>query len=293
MKKKVDIREFFKEEYRKDFDFSQSSDLIRRKEAHAHPTKLFEEADLSRWAQTQRGLTHFTKAKSIFSKEYLETVKARSDFFFKERGFLRGNVLDVGGGWGLCREWWEPVASDVYIVHDPDLEVFLHGAHEIVRDHFQRAFTLPMVFVEGFGEELPYEEGVFDTCLIAATLDHCIDPEKVLAQAYRCLQGSGGVILIIQRCDATERTQQPNILKRLLKGLLNPKRLLAKLYLWLFYRRPHLHRFSRQDIIVMLERAGFSLIRVINLPQTNNVYGFEAKKKPLDRRQAELNDHIA
>lgn len=282
MRAKKDIRELFEKGKQADFDFSQSPDFIRRKEESAQQAKLFEKGDLSRWARTQRGLMHFTKVKSIFSKEYVETGVLQRDSFFRERGGLKGNVLDIGGGWGLYRQWWKPEVSDVYFVHDPGIERYLRGAHKIHHDYYQRAFSLPMTFVEGFGEELPYENEVFDTCLIADSLDHFVEPEKVLAEAYRCLQSASGAVLILQKCDAGERSRQPNILKRLLKNLRNPRRFLSKIYHWLFYKGHHLHHFSSEDIVTLLEQAGFSKVQVTGLAKAKSIYAFEANRGPLD-----------
>jgi ubiquinone/menaquinone biosynthesis C-methylase UbiE len=280
MKNKEAITELFEENKQEGFDFSRYPDLIRRKKDNTQKIGSFKKDDLSKWTKAQRGLVHWTNLGGVFSNKSVGRDIIIRSSFFKERGFLKGSVLDIGGGWGLYRQWWEPNESDFYIVHDPGIDRFLHGAHKAHKEHYQRAFSLPMTFVEGFGEELPYRNEIFDTCLIASTLDHCVSPEKVLAEAYRCLKGREGVMLILQRCDTPQRsTTYIYFLKRLLKILCEPKRLLSEIYHRLFFRVGHLHHFSDKNIVMLLEQAGFCNIKTSIVAGMGNFYAFEAKKE--------------
>ncbi|MBN1995836.1 MAG: class I SAM-dependent methyltransferase [Anaerolineae bacterium] len=252
--------------------------LVRRKEE----TKALKGKSLEEWAKAQRAFLRWTKDKKIFTEEYLQNGKKMYDLFFSEKGLLQGNVLDIGGGWGLFRQWWSPRETDVFIVHDPGLERFLRGPHPLHHVYYERAFNLPMTFVEGFGEDLPYNNETFDTCLVAAALDHCLDPEQVLAEMYRCLK-KDGAILVIQHCHSAQperRSPRPPLPKRVLKHLRYPQRLPRMIYKFLFYRKdPHLHHFLLADITSMLEKVGYSEIRVDVVPTTESVYAFQAKKK--------------
>jgi ubiquinone/menaquinone biosynthesis C-methylase UbiE len=273
------IKRLFREGDQMYFDFSQAPTLITRKERN-NLTKPFKE-DASQWDKAQRSFMCWTKDERMFTREYIESGKETFTAFFKERGYLQGNVLDIGGGWGLYRQWWEPGESDVFIVHDPGVERFLSGPHELHHDYYSRAFSFPMTFVEGFGEAPPYKDGLFDTCLIAAALDHCIDPPKVLAEAYRCLK-PGGSILVIQRCDSPQSQShigRSHILKRLVKYFVHPKRLLSILYKRLFYSDHHLHHFRLTDITSLLERVNPSKIDTYVVPGSKQgIYAFEAQK---------------
>lgn len=44
-------------------------------------------------------------------------------------------------------------------------------------------------------EQLPFEEGSVDVCLLAHTLDYCRDPHQVLREVERVLTGDGTVII--------------------------------------------------------------------------------------------------
>lgn len=284
MNKLIDIKDIFKEDAKERFDFSESPKLIRPKEGSKKLAEFSDDKKMYQWIKAQKAFIQWTKNKNIFTKEYILDGKKTFDSFFEIRGPLHGCILDIGGGWGLFRQWWEPEESDIFIDHDPGVERFLQGPHELHLEFFKKAFNLPMTFVQGFGEELPYRDAVFDTSIIAATLDHCFDPRKVISEAYRCLKPHG-TILIIQSCSSPQQYGNSlNTAKRLLKHLRSPFRLATVLIDRLFQPDHHLHRFTPLDITLLLEKAGFSMIQKKILPTTQDVttrivYAFEAKKE--------------
>lgn len=50
-------------------------------------------------------------------------------------------------------------------------------------------------FIEGVGEDLPYDDGFFDVALFLNVIDHCFDPEKTLNEIHRVLKIGGLLIL--------------------------------------------------------------------------------------------------
>jgi SAM-dependent methyltransferase len=257
--------------------------LIRCRKDNSQGTELFEVSKSPKWRKAQSSFLHWTKNKNIFTEKYIGDGKTTFDALFKALGPLRGSILDIGGGWGLFRQWWEPTGSDIFIVHDPGVERFLQGPHELHRNYYERAFGLPMSFVEGFGEELPYEDEIFDTSIIAATLDHCLDPKKVISEAHRCLK-PGGTLIVIQSCVSSQPLSNSlNIAKRLLKHLHNPVRFATVMADRLFQPDHHLHRFTSNDVALLLEHTGFSEVHINIVPTTqdittHNVYAFETEK---------------
>ncbi|MBL7068462.1 MAG: class I SAM-dependent methyltransferase [Candidatus Omnitrophica bacterium] len=277
MKDHIEIERLFKDDKKVHYDFSQSPALI---ELHKKNTdQTFEKDHAAKWKKAQNEFLRWTKDRKVFPKRQVEDGKKIFDEYFKKRGYLQGNILDVGGGWGLFREWWEERESNIFIVHDPGIERFLRGPHKLHHDYYKRAFSLPMTFVEGFGEDLPYKDGIFDLYLIAATLDHCIWPQEIIRAAYRCIRPDG-IILIIQRCGPSGPLGDfVNIFRRLKAYLFKPERFLRAFYRRLFYRDPHLHHFSIQGITALLEEAGFSKVRIEVISMAENIYAFEAQKR--------------
>lgn len=280
MDHRPDVRTLFEEEKQVYFDFSQAPAMITRKADMPGASNVLDDADVQRWTKVQEGFIERSKNPDNYTDKRIEDGKRKHDTFYDKRGPLRGNVLDIGGGWGQHREWWEAKESDVYVVHDPGIERFLKfGPHSSHRRHFRRAFGLPMTFVEGFGEDLPYKEDSFDTCLIAATLDHCADPKKVFAGAYRCLR-HGGSILVLAFCRVPRgASDRPHVVKRAMRQLCHPMGLLGRLYTRLFDPPDHLQHFAVADLVMLLERAGFSGVSASSGPAVGyDVYAFAAQK---------------
>lgn len=270
-----DVIEIFKKDVRDKFDFSQAPGLIRNRNV-----LVLSGSDMAGWATAQASFLKWTRSKRVFSEEYVKLGQESYNAFFLKRGPLQGNVLDIGGGWGLYRQWWEPTESDIFIVHDPGVDRFLQGAHQHHYYYYKKAFSRPMTFVEGFGEDLPYHDEIFDTCLMANALDHCLNPKQVFAQAYRCLK-PGGAILIIQHCYSNQSQNQhrPHIIKRIVKHLFRPQNWI-NIFLNLFiYKDPHLHHFLAADISALLEGVGFKNMRVCVIPGLPDMYAFEAQKR--------------
>lgn len=255
-----DIRAIFRKEQWDQFDFSAAPGLILSKCRSTAALDNVDPAKAARWRMTQDGFLERARSRDKYPREKLERIKARYSALFRERGPLRGSVLDIGGGWGLYREWWEGHNDDVYLVHDPGAERFMNGAHAAHNECYQRAFGLPMTFVEGCGETLPYKDNVFDTGLIASALDHCADPRRVLAQAYRCLK-PGGRMVVLQTCKAPHTRRFREHAARVVAHLYRPRQLLSRLYTKTFGPPAHMHAFVARQLTAILEEAGFSNVQ--------------------------------
>lgn len=269
------IRAIFRKEQWDQFDFSAAPGLVLSKSGSTAVLDNGDPAKAARWQITQDGFLERSKSRDKYPREKLEQIKARQTDFFREQGFLRGAVLDIGGGWGLYREWWEGNDDDVYLVHDPGVDRFINGAHAAHYECYQRAFSLPMTFVEGLGEVLPYEDNVFDTGLIASALDHCADPRRVLAEAYRCLK-PGGRMIVLQTCEAPRTRRFRELAGRVVAHLFRPRQLLSRLYKKTFGPPAHMHAFVAQQLTAILEEAGFSNVRTYAVQ--SDIQMFEAQK---------------
>lgn len=277
MKNQEDTRRLFKEDKQVYYDFSLGPSLIRARNRAALGARIFGEQNMSRWMKSQQLFLDWTRDRRVFTRQYVQDNKAAYDGFFRKRGGLRGKILDIGGGWGLFRQWWEARESDLFVVHDPGVERFLRGPHKVHRYFYERAFSLPMIFVEGFGEDLPYRDGIFDICLCAASLDHCVDPQRVIDEGYRCTK-QGGFMIVIQSCSSEPNERLP-LWKNTRKH--SPSDLLRILYGRIFHPETgHLRQFAATDVKLLLRRAGFPNISVDAVSTLGKVYAFEAQKPP-------------
>ncbi len=270
-------REYFSESAGTDYDFSEAPVFVGLAGKDGVVNRIATQGGYARWESAQSAFMDWTKDERVFDRAYVQKGKDIFDLFFADRGLLQGNVLDVGGGWGLFRQWWEGSGELVYICHDPGVERFRKGPHSLHRELYRHAFTQKMTFVEGFGENMPYRDCVFDTGIIAATLDHCFNPGKVIAEMCRCIKNNG-TILIVQHCEAgTSPVIARSRLHSRLKLLLHPKELIRKIFLRLLHPDRHLHHFLKKDIYGFLNAAGFDGIREKEINDAG-LYAFEAKK---------------
>jgi len=215
-----------------------------------------------RWGALQDEFLDWTRERAGVNREYVAESIARLAELFDHRKPLEGDVLDVGGGWGLLRRWWNAGAYSIFVVHDPALERFLNGPTPVYRELYGGTLERPMTFVAGFGEELPYRDAVFDEFVCAATLDHALEPRRVLAEGRRCLK-PGGRALVILHCAGLageERTLRLPFGSRLKSALRHP--------IWAFKRLlngskdHHLHHFTPEGLVSLMEEAGFTGVEV-------------------------------
>ena len=275
-----DLRALFRDEVVSRYDFAGAPRLVRGRSGD-ELTTVYGTARVAAWARAQKIFMAWTRERAVFTEETVARGKQTYDEFFAEHDLLRGQVLDIGGGWGLYREWWTPDPSDLFVVHDPGVERFLAGPHEHHKRLYARAFALPMSFVEGFGETLPYVDRSFDRCVIAASLDHCLDPARVLAECRRCLR-PGGKLLLLQHCHAEHApaARPESLVRRLLRALRSPRRAVASAWLRLRYPDVHLHHFRVSALSEALHAAGFSSVEVEPGPDGGDSFRFIATTRP-------------
>lgn len=52
-----------------------------------------------------------------------------------------------------------------------------------------------MLFVKGIGEYLPFKSSIFDSIIMATSLDHVLLQQRVLSEVKRCLKHSGRILI--------------------------------------------------------------------------------------------------
>ena len=95
----------------------------------------------------------------------------------------RGRVLEVGSGNGLNFEHYR----------DTNLVVALEPEPTMLRIAARRAreAPVPVRFVRGVGERLPFADGSFDTLVVSLVLCSVRDPRRAVAELARVLRPGG------------------------------------------------------------------------------------------------------
>lgn len=233
------------------------------------------------WSAKQAQLMRWTRDEDMFKEVEVAYTHSMYDRYFAVRGLLTGCVVDVGGGWGLFRNWWSAEGGGSFVVHDPGAERFLAAPPPALQNLFRTGLARPVWFVEGYGEHLPYRDGVYDQAMIASALDHCADPALVMRECYRVLK-IGGKLMIIQGFDPEEgeaKRAGTDLGSRLKRVLSDPRRLHRAIKQRVFHRGdPHIHHFSHSGLVELIENSGFTGVTETVLDTTHGVSVFEAVK---------------
>jgi len=98
-------------------------------------------------------------------------------------------------------------------------------------------------YVRSIGENLPLINANFDLSLLLATLDHLAFPKAVLREILRILKPNGHLIII-------------------LGNNFSLRNRLRRLRITETQRLEHIHFFSTKDVLIMLKKLGFKIIRL-------------------------------
>jgi SAM-dependent methyltransferase len=107
---------------------------------------------------------------------------------------LSGDILDVGGGIGVVRQW---LTDDCTYVSVEPSTAWLESDWSDTAESLQCLSEMPL-FVRGIGEHLPFGDASFDAVLAFWSLNHVSDPEQVLREVARVLKPSGKALLVLE-----------------------------------------------------------------------------------------------
>lgn len=184
---------------------------------------------------------------------YLNNAEKNNSFYPKElerdapmyeKLVLEGRVLDVGGNLGAIRKYMKKQQQHVSI--DPFINVNKLATGKV---NFFKTYPMhiPLNFIAGFAEFLPFKSASFDTVNMRSCIDHFFNPELSLLETHRVLKENGKVIIGM--------TVKVNSVKNTLKEN-------ARIVLNLFTSRfedNHIWHPTRDELISMFNKCGFHL----------------------------------
>lgn len=106
---------------------------------------------------------------------------------------VEGCCLDVGGHQGRLRHFIAP--NQKYISCDPFMNVFsgIDTQHNLIKAY--QCLLRPVNFVCCDAEFLPFRSCSFQTVHMRSVIDHFLNPELALNEAYRVLDSNGNLII--------------------------------------------------------------------------------------------------
>ncbi len=155
---------------------------------------------------------------------------------------LEGRVLDVGGNLGAVRKYMTDPGAFCSV--DPFINVYkLAAGRKNLFQHYP--MHLPLNFVAGFAEFLPFVPSSFDTVNMRSCIDHFFNPELSLLEANRVLKDNGKLII-----GMTVRVE----------SISNLTRESARKVLNLFTKKfedKHMWHPSKDELLLLCKRCGF------------------------------------
>lgn len=206
------------------------------------------------------------KLKQLLKAENNEELYPNEQKFdapMYEKLQLEGRVLDVGGSLGNIRKYMNE--NQEFCSLDPFAGVYkLAEGKKLLFKHYP--MHLPLNFVAGFAEFLPFKPESFDTVNMRSCIDHFFDPEGALKEANRVLTGNGKLIIGM----TVKVNTVKNLIKETVRSILN-----------IFtnrFRDDHIWHPTKNEIILLCKQCGFE--SEDEIWQSKNVwYGSFRKKK--------------
>jgi SAM-dependent methyltransferase len=192
---------------------------------------------------------------------------------------VEGCCLDVGGHQGRLRQFLS--STQQYVSCDPFLNVF---------DNFDKQPNLlkaypflcdPLNFICCDAEFLPFRSSSFQTVHMRSVVDHFLNPELALNEAYRVLEPDG--VLIIGSFVSGGKTWKQSLadrIKSLGKGALSAIGMPAG-------RDYHVWHPTYKDLAGLISECGFRITKVHwQKGYHDTVCYFQARKEPSLTRQS-------
>lgn len=181
----------------------------------------------------------------LFAAVYDRMLSASEEAGLREQrrelvGQARGRVLEIGAGTGLNVEHYTDAATELTFT-EPEVPMAQRLRERVTRGRV----------VEAPAEELPFEDGSFDTVVCTLVLCTVRDPDRAMAEIRRVL-APGGRLLLLEHVRSHD------------EGLVKWQDRLERPWHWVG-RGCHCNR----DTAALLTAAGFDVqVEATRLPKT-------------------------
>jgi ubiquinone/menaquinone biosynthesis C-methylase UbiE len=182
---------------------------------------------------------------------------------------LNGDILDVGGGFGLLREFL-PLGARLISI-DPFIEA-LNQIPKATSTAYTR-LNSKLNFIGGLAEFLPFQKESFDWVHMRSMLDHVQVPDLAIKEALRVLKTNGVLLVGLYVEGGEHETVSPmRRLKNIVKHFLE--------YIGIErYKDFHTWHPSYKNLLKLIEDNGFIVQESFWQPGWNNEVVYVAAKK--------------
>jgi len=230
------------------------------------------------WQKMQSIYKHWVKTDWSLEAAKAETILYQ-DFLQRYAGRAK-TILDLGGFWGMNRNWLD--GSAFYFVVDPDDEEIRSPQMHYLKEIFP-FYGSSFPFMKGVGEYLPVKSNSVDLIIIQDALDHFLFPQSVMHECYRVLRVDGRLVIMADVMDAGAQRKLAQdvafVLKK--KGLTG----LGRGVYWKckemmnpsVNRHGHINEFSSADIKRLLSIFRYTKVEQPDVEDFPHMY-FESQK---------------
>ena len=167
---------------------------------------------------------------------------------------IEGRCLDVGGHQGRLRAFLD--SEQEYVSCDPFISVFDGVTEDFELTQAYPCLLEPINFLACDAEFLPFQSCVFDVVHMRSVLDHFLNPEQALNEAYRTLMTNGTLVIGLYVYGG--KYGKPGI-KRSVKDTI--KSILP--YFGIHrYTDPHTWHPTYKELINLISQCGFEIDKV-------------------------------
>lgn len=202
------------------------------------------------WGEGQRHYEEYNKKWVSHDAAFYQSVDTETTDIYRQIP-LTGEVLDVGGGFGLVTKH-AGVDSRQIICIDPMVCKWESIPPSTYKEHY--ALLANVVRIPGYAEHLPFANGVFDTVHMRSCLDHFANPHRALLEARRVLKADGKLVvgLALEGAFKLDNSGLMNTAKRKLKSSF-----IGDLYEHFFDQ--HMFHPTEESLRKLVEGAGFQI----------------------------------
>ncbi len=164
-----------------------------------------------KWIEAYKYYKNWHEERKVIDeyKRYLTEIDSVNNIYTQEFS-IKGKVLDVGGGVGKTRHFFNGNDIQLYVSVDPYPEIFKDLE---MQPNLLKAYPClkePCNFLLCNAENLPFKKNSFDWVHMRSVLDHFQDPYLAIREAYRVLKNEGTLFVGTSVCGKQLKTKSQN-----------------------------------------------------------------------------------